>query len=248
MPYNKRTNRWSKKAPSTNIRRVYGIRRMQYTNRKSKVSLNTHHFKYKYLKPNFTSVEMNGLDSFFSRNFKLSELPNYLELTNMFDMYRINKVVAKIIPRQGANINYQTSAGVDAGGTIEPNQDFGGTNLLGVSNFGMPSIVSVLDFNDSVDPTTYQELLEYSSCKRSIVPKEHTRILVPRINIDVENVNMSTSKRWIAGSKPDVEHYGIKGGIINVPNLSPNPEDPNDHPVMFFDLEVTYYISLKSTK
>lgn len=217
-----------------------------YPIRRYKSMLNVHHFKYCVLIQKFLEVEMNGSTVFFSRNFKLNEIVNYAELVAMFDAYRINKVGFILIPRQGSTMNYQTSAGVNDGGTIVPNTDFGGTNLLGTSNYGFPEVCTVLDYNDSTTPTTVNELLEYSTFKRTKANRDHKRYLVPRVNIDISATGMSVSKKWLGTAKPDVEHYGIKGSISNIPDMT--IVGTSNKPVIHFDLEIVYYVSLRNTR
>lgn len=208
-----------------------------------KLGLNVHHFKYCTLVKNYLQVEMNGVDVPFSRSFIFSDITNYGELAALFDMYRINGVSYKLIPRQNT-LAYQTAPG--AGSPPAPNTDFGGTNLFGSSNYGWPETCTVLDYDDDSTPTNLTDIMQYSSFKLTRGNKIHTRYLKPRLLVDPSNTGLSLRHKWVDCEKTTLKHYGIKGFITNVPNITPS--GTSDHPVMFYDLLLTYYISLKDTK
>lgn len=207
---------------------------------------NVHSFKFKYFEENWLGVEMGtDAESYFSRDFKLSNLPNSAELVVLFDLYRINKVIMKITPRYTSNLVYIqapfTNATIANAGQI----DAGGTNLLGSSNMGLPSVITVIDYDDVTTPTSINELYEYSTVKKTLCNRNHTRTLIPRIKVDETNTSVSMAKRWLSTAASDVEHFGIKGCVANIPNL---PEQGGNRPIFFLDLELTFYISLRNTK
>lgn len=206
--------------------------------------MNTHHFKYTSLFKNWLTIEMNGNDANFSHTFRLTDIQNYTELTALFDQYRINGCLFKLIPRQNT-LHYQTAPGV-AGSPPTLNTDFGGTNLFGTSNFGFPEICTVIDYDDDTNPANVQELMQYNNFKRTLAVRPHTRYLKPRIKVDATNTGILLTKKWIDCDNNGLKHYGIKGTISNVPSISPT--GTSDHPVMYCDLEVVHYVSFKNTR
>lgn len=201
-------------------------------------------YKYTTLIKNYFQLEMNGVDANFAIPFKLSDIPNYLELTALYDRYKISAVKVSIVPRQTQMI-YQTAAGVNNGGTIQPNTDFGGTHLFGTSNFGHPEIVTVIDYDDDANPTGTNELLQYNSVRITRGNRNHHRYLKPRFKVDVSNTGVLMRQQWIDCDNI-VKHYGLKGQFTNVPNIS--PYGTSDHPVINYDVILTYYVAFRDTR
>lgn len=201
--------------------------------------LNTHHFKCHYVKANYLEVFMSGADKFFSYSFQLNDLPNVTELTNLFDAYRINAVLFELKPRYNSNLIMST----------DPATLSATTNMVTGNNLGIPEINTVLDFNDITPPTTLNELVEYQTYKQTRATQLHSRKLIPRAQLAVENSigtlpAVSMSKRWINTSSPSIQHFGLKGAINNIPNINIGGANPS----FFIDLHVTYYVSCKNTK
>jgi len=188
---------------------------------------------------------MNGLDVNFARAVQLQDIPNYTELTSLFDMYRINGFLFKLKPRQNT-LHYQTAAAVNSGGTIQGNTDFGGTNLFGTSNFGTTETCTVIDYDDDTNPVNLAEIMQYANFRATRGFKTHTRYVKPRIKIDPTGAGVLMTRRWIDCDNTSLKHYGIKGTIANVPSITPS--GTSDHPVMFYDLELVIYVSFKNTK
>lgn len=193
---------------------------------------------------------MNNIDHPFVLYFTLDALPNYLELTKLYDAYRINRVKAVFTPRYNSNLIYQTAAFTEAGEPGTGNTDAGGTNLLGTSNMGLPSIVTAIDFNDGTQPTDYEDLFHYQTVKKTLAKSNHTRYLVPRTVLkgedDATNVlEMEFKPKFISTESPSVAHRGIKGMIVNLPDL---PAQGGNIPLFLVDLEVTMDITMKCTK
>lgn len=204
-----------------------------------------HNFKFKAYTPNWLGVTMDGEPTYFSRDFSLEDLPASLELVALFDLYRINKIVFKATPRYSSNLIYQTAAFTNP--TIENagNTDAGGTNLLGASNMGLPSLITVIDFDDVATPASTIELFEYSNVKKTLGSRDHVRTFVPRIKVDPAVTDLSVARKWVSTSNAELNHYGIKGCVENVPDL---PEQGGLRPIFYVDLEVTMYISMRNTK
>lgn len=153
-------------------------------------ALKVHHFKRMYKGDPITT---GGADIFIGLNFALSYLPNATDFTNLFDQYRINKVVVKYIPNRT-----EASAGT-------------ASELEG-------QFTSVLDFNDATPVASMNELYEYENFRLTRGTRIHTRVFTPA-SIDaiqgapgIQTGN-PTWKQWISTQYPDVPHFGMKVGI-----------------------------------
>jgi hypothetical protein len=145
----------------------------------------THHFKRTFVAAQFTASGTGP--NFFGYSFALDDLPNYTEFTNLFDQYRINKVVVKFVP----------SANVDA---------------IGASQI-IPSLHTAIDNNDATAPTALSQLYEYQSYKRTRGTQVHTRVWTPSALVEISTSASSPKwKQWIGTQFPSIEHYGLKVG------------------------------------
>lgn len=209
MVYRKRSTRIRRRPRRTTRRPT--MRRSRNLNK-----LNIHHFKRTDILPTLNTATADSFGTFY---FSLSDLVNYTEFTNLFDMYRINKVVVKMVP----NVN-----SAEAGAAQR-----------------LPQIHSVLDYNDRTIPTTLNELVQYQNYRMTMGSRIHTRILTPASLdvVDSEGGTTPTSarprfKNWISTSDATLEHYGIKyciGATASANAVSYTPY-------------ITYYISCKSVK
>lgn len=225
------------------LRRTRTARRRVHRNRKRQTVFS---YRYKVLLKNQFQIEMNGLDQPKNLNFKLVDVVNSAELTALYDRYKIAAASALVVPRQTEMI-YQTAPGVDDGGTSVPNTDFGGTHLFGTSNFGHPEVLSVIDYDDVKieDPTfDMNAALQYGSLKITRGNRMHKRYLKPKIVIDSANTGVLPKySQWLDAERPDVPHNGLKFLFANVPSISPT--GTSDHPVINYDVILTYYLQFK---
>ena len=132
MPINKR-----RYAPKRKM-----VRRKQYA-RRSMLPIsrrpNLYHMKRKVFYQDAIVVSATTYANAWS--FNLSQLPNYTDFTNLYDQYRINKIVFKIIPKfSEASINAGTA-----------------------NNANLAQIHSVIDYDDAVTPTALSDLVQYQS-------------------------------------------------------------------------------------
>ncbi len=128
--------------------------------------------------------------------FQLNTLPNYTELTNLYDQYRIVCVEVRFIPSVTTAL---TGASVD--------------NLL-------PRIATVADFNDGSLPTNLTSLQQYQSYRADLFNKVITRKIYPRTATAIYN-NGATSgyafndqPTWVDTANPGVQHYGMKWAMV----------------------------------
>jgi len=233
----------AKKSKSTKkgkSKKTYSIQK-----RKNFTTNKIYSFKQKTYFKNEFEVEMDGNDAPFTLTFSLLDLVQYQEFQKLFDMYKIKAVGVEIVPRQPQMI-YQTASGADTGGSAPvPNVDAGGTHLAGTSSYGLSEILSAIDYNDTTTPADYQEVIQYADCKITRDGKIHRRYLKPKMVIDPTSTALNMNG-WLPTDKYNVPHYGIRGIIANVPNISINGS--SDHPVMWYDVILTYYIDFKVTK
>lgn len=148
-----------------------------------KRKMSTHHFKRTFLSDIFFSSNTGPV--FGGLSFRLSSLPNYTEFTNLFDQYRINKIVIRFVP----------SANSDS---------VGSTHVI-------PNFHTIIDNNDSTTPTALNELYESQSWKRTRGTQVQTRVFTPSSLIDIGlSSNSPKWKQWISTDFPSVDHYGLK--------------------------------------
>lgn len=179
-----------------------------------------------YSAPNGTLLGPNagapGLGTFTLR-FVASDLPNYTEWATVYDAYRINKVIVKMVPLIS---NIQVTP-IDT--AINTAQQFMST---------------VIDYDDSSQLSSYNACLEYATFKETPCYRTHKRVLTPAIAMEAFKTSGTTigyvqkRKQWVDMANGDVEHYGIKGVIPN-----------NTHAIQQqWKVFVTMYISFKQVR
>jgi len=157
--------------------------------------------------------------------FKLDNVVNPSDFTNLYDSYRINKIQL----------------------FLEPTADQ--ANGSGVSYPVARKVRVVHDYNDANPLTSEDEYLEYSNCK-SYFPfsKRGIKItLYPKINNIIENAggaanaytSMNSNRVWLNIANDEVSHFGIKmfvpGGLLPAGNL-------------VYNVRAKYWLSCKNSK
>lgn len=197
--------------------------------RSSVPRVQSHRFKRNVKLLSLTTSNL-GL-AFNGYSFSLSDLPNYSEFLALYDMYKINYVVLRIIQRA-----------------------YGLSMIEEVNNYsvGVPFMYYYVDRDDTTAPTTMDSIRENSSSKLHIFTPEKRCAYIklkPSALRQVYRSAVSTSyevafNRWMdiadAGATP---YYGVKLGI-QVPN-SGAAVGTNIHN---FDVEATYYFSCKQPR
>ena len=160
--------------------------------------------------------------------FLMSAVPNSAEFTALYDFYRINKVVIRLVWRSSSLTQIET-----------------------VSNsiVGMPICYHVTDTDDATSPASASEVMEHSkhrmyffgSTKRVL-----TKTLYPRYAQEVFRTGVTSGyaegKRgtWIDCAYPNVEHYAWKI-FIDVPQSGTGNQ-------AYFDVQTTYYLEFKDPR
>lgn len=127
--------------------------------------------------------------------FKLSDLDNYTEFTNLFDRYRICGI--KI--------------------TFEPNITGFDANA-GATAFTLPMLLTVVDHNDSANPGSMADLMQYRTLRKTRAHLTHTRYLKPAVLTSAYESAVATAyipkcKQWLTCDDPATPHYALKYGI-----------------------------------
>lgn len=172
-----------------------------------------------------SSVTETGADQHLAYQFKLDNVVNPSDFTNLYDMYRINKIVLYLE-------RFRTTTG---DGSAAP---FNGR------------ISVVHDYNDANPLTGEDQYLEYGNCKRySVVGSGPIKItLYPKINNVIENAlgaanaytSMNSNRVWLNMANDEVSHFGLKimvpGGMIATEGYT------------IFRVRAKYWLSCKNSK
>lgn len=139
-------------------------------------------------------IQETGLDQNLTYQFKLDNVVNPSDFTNLYDQYRINKVVL-YLERQSV-----------------PN---GGQYVTGLPN---KKLRVVHDYTDANPLTQEDDYLEYSNCKSYSANRNIAITLYPKIKNVVENKDgspnaytvMSSNRVWLDIAEDEVPHFGLK--------------------------------------
>lgn len=165
---------------------MYGRTRRNRLYRKRKISNQTHSFKRMVT---LTSLRSDTASDYSTNYvFKLSDLPNYTEFTNLFDEYKITTIVLKFTPLYQQNLSAL---------------DYG-------------EIYSVLDRDDNAI-LNLSQIQQYQNVKIRHGLKGTKVVIKPRMKGAVFNTSatptgyvMSPSTSFIDCAYPDVTHYCLK--------------------------------------
>lgn len=183
-------------------------------------NFNNYFFKRRFIKGTLT---FGGLaETFLSYTFKLTDLPNYQEFTNLFDRYRINKVTVTIIPNWTAN---------DA-------------NPITTTERVNPCIYSLIDYTEDGLPTSLNDMFEDTQCKVTRGAKVHSRTFRPAILQQAFKSTITTGYqpawgKWITTDDSAMPYYCLKVGLDKTQTQN------NNWTAKVF---MTYYIQCKDVK
>lgn len=160
----------------------------------------------------------------FSMQFTMNQIQNFSEFGNLFDQYKLNKVVVKI--------TYQHNVST-AGGSS-----------------GLPELQWRVDYDDAtpIGPGAFKELM--GSTRRSFTSSRNALYMTvykPRAMLGVnDTTGLAIGKpvnTYIDIAQPDVPHYGIKGVLSNV--LLPADAV---NTLTSFKFETRYYFSVANVR
>lgn len=158
-------------------------------------------------------------------SFKLDNVVNPADFINLYDQYRINKVVLYL-----ERLWDQTGA-------------------IGAGNPTNRKLRVVHDYNDASPLTQEDDYLEYANCKTySPIGKNSIKItLYPKLNNVIENVggsanaytSVNSNRVWLNMADDEVPHFGLK---IFIPANITAPD------VQIFSVRAKFYLSMKNSK
>lgn len=126
---------------------------------------------------------------------------NLSAFQQLYDQYKIKKIVYKIIPKFSQAMTDQN-------------------NIINLS--------TCIDYDDTVPPASPAEVYQYQTCKMTRGNAIHTRTFNPCVNFIVDGGttagNSIKTSPWIDMANPLVPHRGIKIGIEALP-IGSNPLD-----------------------
>lgn len=129
--------------------------------------------------------------------WRMNDLPNYTEFTNLFDEYRITGVKLKFL-YTGSNSN-------------------SGTVLTQWS----PFVYTVIDNDDAAPLAAVTDYEQYTTCKVNKLLNVPSRFIKPKMSLAAYGgaftsyTNMQNI--WVDSASPGVEYYGFKMGIDTNP-------------------------------
>lgn len=174
-------------------------------------------FKRVLYSPNFITVTA-GTDGLVQTPFRLDFVPNRTEFTALYDQYRIKAIKVTLMPRGNSS-------------------DLGTAATLG----NVSRVFSVLDYDDSNNPTSISQLCEYQNLKVTHSTKNHTRYLVPKFNANIAGPLGTIARKPSVGfldvTDESVVHNGVKWAI----------QAPANGTVVY-DLMTTYYLAFKNVR
>lgn len=147
------------------------------------------HFKQTFLQEAIL-VTTSTVNKSFA--FSLNNLPNVSRYNGLFDAYRINKIVIRMVPSQNSwNANISTS------------------------NYELPQIVDLIDYDDNVQLSQTNQYLQYNTHRvhrgdNGWVRKFTPAIALATLNLAVTTPTVQKFKQWIDMGAADVPHYGYK--------------------------------------
>jgi len=135
----------------------------------------------------------------FSLKFRLDQLVNYTELTNLFDSYKINGVKVFV-------------------------QNF--YNTSSVTSIGLPWIEHFVDHDNSIPETVFQvrqrmgvKTKYFSANKQCIAMYCKPRLQQAVFNNVASGITFGVTPRgsqWVDCAQPTIEHYSVKGIVHNM--------------------------------
>lgn len=167
------------------------------------LNIGVHHFKRTNVMASIQTSIVAGTNTHQALSFKFTDIPNYSEFTTLFDQYRMNKFVVKLVPEfTGAE---PTSTG---------------------AYYQLPNVWSVIDYDDAVDAgNNLISLLQYPNCKMTRGNKIHTRTWTPSNLMDAYTggtVGGAISfKKWLNMADTGIPFYGLKIWIDQTGTTSP---------------------------
>lgn len=195
--------------------RLYGSGRTRY---------NVYHFKRSVYYQNVISVD-NLTNYVTAWGFTLAQLPGYSNFTELYDEYRINKVVMKIIPKFNEVV-------------IPTDSSSGEVKVLS-------QVHTAIDYDDSLSlpqASALDDICQYQNHKMTMGNRMHTRVLVPRVELAADSsYSAPKARQWLDCDNATALHNGIK---VCIPKL----QSANTSLEINYDVQITTYLSFRNVK
>lgn len=137
-------------------------------------------------------------DAFGTLVFQLSDLPNYTDFTNLFEVYMITGVKVTFI--------WDKNSAHNDTGVINPGD-----------NSFIPNLYVSYDPDSITSPATINDLLERGDCKYKRMDKPLSFFVKPKVNISTYETAVTSGyingNGWIDTANPGIDYYGLKFGI-----------------------------------
>jgi len=164
-----------------------------------------------------------GTSTQFAIAFTAGDLPQFTSFAALFDQYRIDRVEIKFSPQSNA------------------------VNVLASSspNATVPNLFCLLDFDDSVAPTSLGAVQQYDNCQVCKYGEGLHIVLEPSYTPAVYSAGAFTGygvdkAGWLDVASSGIPHYGVKGSITALPGLSTSN--------VVWDIYCKYYISFRNVR
>lgn len=141
------------------------------------------------------STGTTGTNNYTANSFNLTSLPNYTELTNLFDFFQIKKILYRF--------------------RVYKSPDVVAPNLY-------PVIYHAIDTDDSLAPTSETQLMEYPGCKISVLtdskPLTKWFPFTPKLSAPIYGAGSATGAfaprtGWVSTAQPAAQHWGMKSAV-----------------------------------
>lgn len=159
-------------------------------------------------------------------SFCLADLTSVTTFGSMFDRYRFEKVMVRFTTR---NPNPQVF------NLASPNQ-------------AVPHLYVAIDRDDSTAPSNLSDLTQYDNCIEMPGTGNLDVTLIPSVVSTIANASSTATssvihrsdEQWLDMAATTLPHFGIKFGVTPLQATTSN--------AWYFDLELWYWVSFKSTR
>ena len=174
-------------------RRKPAYRRKRLMKRtRARLNLGVHSFKRKVVLGNVQAYNNAGVgvNAAVAFSFKLSDLPQYTDFTNLFDQYKLTGVKLDFIPFAD-NISWEVAS-----------------NGASIAAPGGPLLVSV-DMDDATAPASASEMLSRQNVKVIPVGRRFQMFLRPKYGDVANTTTLAPATGFIDCDTPNTPHYGV---------------------------------------
>lgn len=172
-----------------------------------------------------TIVSATGANTETNYSFKLADLNNATAFNELFDSYRIRKVIVKIYPRHNTNT-----------GVI-----YNGSGIISAANTGAVFYTSI-DYNDLGTIGTVATFLERGNVRTHKTTDVTTITLVPKPSATVYATSGTayhqvSNKTWMQNNNTGIAYFGLRTLLPDVAAVTG---------AVTLDVIATYFIEFKS--